>query len=100
MSGGLPKDTHLVELRENLLTLETRKCVLPGTPLSFSLVMEGKPVRLAAEVGECLVVAKDRSGYVYHLRLPLAHLGKADRSLIALFISKGRGSPDVAPAQR
>lgn len=98
MSAALPKDTQLVELREDLLTLETRKCVLPGTPLAFSLVMEGKPVTLEAEVGECLVVAKDRAGYVYHLRLPLAHLGKADRSLIALFITKGRGAPDVTPA--
>ena len=98
MSATLPKDIQLVELREDLLTLETRMCVLPGTPLAFSLVMEGKPVTLEAAVGECLVMSKDRAGYVYHLRLPLAHLGKADRSLIALFISKGRGSPDVTPA--
>jgi hypothetical protein len=99
VSGGLPSDAQLVELREDLLTIETRSCVLPGTPLAFSLVMEGQPVTLAAEVAECLVVAKHRSGYVYHLRLPLSHLAKADRSLIALFISKGRGSPDIAPAR-
>lgn len=98
MSAALPKDTQLVELREDSLTLETRECLLPGTPLAFSLVMEGKPVTLEAEVGECLVMAKDRGGYLYRLRVPLSHLGKADRSLIALFISKGRGAPDVAPA--
>jgi len=97
VSVVLPRDTQLVELREDSLTLETHECVLPGTPLAFCLVMEGRPVTLEAEVHECLVMAKQRGGYLYHLRVPLAHLGTADRSLIALFISKGRGAPDVVP---
>lgn len=98
MSVGLPKDTRIVELRADLLTLETRQCLLPGTPLAFRLLLEGQPLALSLEVAECLVAAKDRVGYLYRLRLPLEELCAADRKLIALYIGKGRGSPEIAPA--
>jgi hypothetical protein len=81
-----------------MLTVVTRSCLLPGTQVSFDLVMEGQPLRLQAPVSECLVVAKERSGYVFHPRLWLGELPEPDRHLIALFIGKGRGSPSVAPA--
>jgi hypothetical protein len=95
---SLPKDAQLVELRADVLTVATRNCLLPGTQVSFDLVMEGRPLRLQAPVRECLVVAKVRSGYVFHPRLWLGELAQPDRHLIALFIGKGRGSPAVAPA--
>jgi hypothetical protein len=40
-------------------------------------------------------VDRNRRGYLYHLRLPLVDLHEGDRSLIALFISKGRGEPGI-----
>ena len=92
-SPALPKDARLVELRPELLTLETRECLLPGALIAFHLVLEGQPLALTLPVSECLVVARERRGYVYHLRLPLDDLGEGDRSLIALFINKGRGEP-------
>ena len=87
-----------MELRPDVLSVETRTCLLPGTEVFFDLVMEGQPLRLHAPVSECLVVAKVRSGYVFQPRLRLSDLAEPDRQLIALFIGKGRGSPSVAPA--
>jgi hypothetical protein len=97
VSASLPKDVEIVELRPEVLTLETRKCLLPGYPLAFQLLLEGKPLAVRLNVGECLVVDHDRHGYLYHLRLFLADLSDGDRSLIALFISKGRGEPGIVP---
>lgn len=94
----LPKDAILVELRPDMLTFETRQCLLPGTWVSFNLVMEGRPLRLEGPAAACLVMSKDRLGYAYHSRVSLAELPEADRHLIALFIGKGRGSPGLTPA--
>jgi hypothetical protein len=96
VSSALPKDARLVELRADALTLQTRQCELPGTALALTLLLEGQPIHLNLAVGECLVMAKDRRGYLYHLRLPLCVLSEADRSLIGLFISKGRGAPEIS----
>lgn len=100
MSPPLPKDVQIVELRPDALTLETRQCLLPGSLLAFHLVLEGQPLALTLAVRECLVVNRDRRGYVYHLRLPLVDLREGDRNLIALFISKGRGEPEIARTLR
>jgi hypothetical protein len=91
----LPRDQTFVELRPDMLTFETRQCLLPGTPVRFRLVMEGKPLNLEAQVGACLVMEKDRAGYLYHVRLALEGLAEPDRHLIALFIAKGRGHPGL-----
>ena len=93
---GLPKDGILVELRHDALTFETRSCLLPGTVVRFRLLMENKPLELKAHVDACLVMDKDRNGYLYHVRLALDRLAEADRHLIALFIAKGRGHPGLA----
>jgi hypothetical protein len=95
VSVALPKDAALVELRPESLTFQTRECVLPGTRLAFALVMEGRPLPLEAPAEACLVVDRDRSGYLFHSRLSLTALSEPDRSLIALFIAKGRGSPGL-----
>lgn len=92
----LPKDAVLVELKPESLTFQTRECLLPGTRVAFGLVMEGWSLPLEAAVEACLVVDRDRGGYVFHSRLSLAALAEPDRSLIALFIAKGRGSPSLA----
>ncbi len=89
----LPKDAILVELRPDVLAFETRSCILPGTQVAFDLVMEGRALPLEIAVGECLVVTKDRRGYVYHSRVFLNQLSDPDRNIIALFIAKGRGAP-------
>lgn len=89
----LPRDGTFVELRPEALTFETRQCLLPGTPVRFRLLMEGQPLNLEAQVGACLVMDKDRTGYLYHVRLALEGLAEPDRHLIALFIAKGRGHP-------
>lgn len=97
---GLPRDGIFVELRSEALTFETRQCLLPGTVVRFRLVMEGKPLALNAPVGACLVMDKDRAGYLYHVRLALDALAEPDRHLVALFIEKGRGHPGLeAPAE-
>ena len=96
MSTPLPKDATLVELRPESLTFRTRDCVLPRTPVEFVLRLEGRPLALEAPVDACLVVEKDRSGYVFHCRLDLLALPGSDRQILALFISKGRGSPGLA----
>ena len=90
---GLPPDAEFVELRPESLTFQTRQCLLPGTLVRFRLVMEGQPLSLQAPVGACLVMDKDRAGFVYHARLALERLPEPDRHLIALFIGKGRGRP-------
>ena len=92
---GLPRDGSFVELRHDALTFETRSCLLPGTVVRFRLLMEGKPLELKAPVDACLVMDKDRNGYLYHVRLALDRLAEADRHLIALFIAKGRGHPGL-----
>ena len=94
---SLPKDATLVELRPDMLTVQTRECLLPGTAVAFDLLMEGRPLRLQASVTECLVVARTRGGYLFQPRLSLAGIAEGDRKLIALFIGKGRGSPGLAP---
>jgi hypothetical protein len=96
----LPKDAVLVELRPDFLAFETRVCMLPGTILALSLVMEGRSLPMEVEVGQCLVVDKDRRGYRYRARIVLAQLPGADRHLIRLFITKGRGAPNILPPPR
>ena len=93
---ALPKDAALVELRPDALTFQTRECLLPGTSVAFNLVMEGRALALEAPTEACLVVGRDRMGFLYHSRVSLAALSEGDRSLIALFIAKGRGAPGVA----
>jgi hypothetical protein len=95
---SLPKDSLFVELQPEVLTFETRECLLPGTQVAFSLVMEGQPLRLQAPVSECLVVDKDKSGFLYQPRVSLARVSESDRQLIALFILKGRGTVGLRPA--
>jgi hypothetical protein len=91
----LPKDAVLVELRPDALTFETREAVLPGTPVAFLLVMEGQPLTLVARCEVCMVVGRDRTGYMFECRIPFADVTAPDRGLIALFISKGRGAPGL-----
>jgi hypothetical protein len=94
---SLPKDALFVELQPEVLTFESRECLLPGTQVAFSLVMEGQPLPLQAPVSECLVVDKDKSGFLYQARVSLATVSESDRQLIALFILKGRGSVGLRP---
>ena len=98
-SAPVPKDAVLVELTPESLTFQTRECLLPGTRVAFGLVMEGRALPLEAPVEACLVVSRDRHGYVFHSRLSLSKLADADRSLIALFIAKGRGAPGITTAR-
>jgi hypothetical protein len=93
----LPRDRILIELRADALTFETRECLLPGTKVRFRLVMEAHPLALQAPVGACMVIDRDRAGYLYHVRLALDALPEPDRHLIALFIEKGRGEPALQP---
>jgi len=92
----LPKDAVLVELRPESLTFQTRECLLPRTPVAFRLVMEGRSLPLTVAVEACLVVDRDRAGHLFHTRMSLASLSEGDRSLVAMFIAKGRGAPAVA----
>lgn len=94
----LPKDADLVELRPETITFRTRRCLLPGTAVSFRLLMEERPLHLTAPVQACLVVEKGWRGYVFHARLSLAEAAEADRHLIHLFIGKGRGRASLVPA--
>ena len=95
---SLPKDAILIELRPESLTFESRTCVLPGTVVSFSLVMEGRPLTLHAPVEACFVTDKDRLGYIYQPRLALSQVSSGDQRVVALFIEKGRGEPGLQPA--
>jgi hypothetical protein len=97
LTVALPRDRILIELRADALTFETRECLLPGTKVRFRLVMEGRPLALQAPVGTCLVMDRDRVGYLYNVRLALDALAEPDRHLIALFIEKGRGGPALEP---
>jgi hypothetical protein len=97
LSTPLPKDATLVELRPEAMTFRTRECVLPRTPVDFVLRLEGQPLALQAPVDACCVVEKDRTGYVFHCRLDLLALPGSDRQILGLFISRGRGSPVLAP---
>jgi hypothetical protein len=92
----LPRDAQLVELRTDRLTLETKRRLLPGTPVALRLVLEGQPLPLTMPVAECLVLRREAFGYVYHLRLSFDELAEADRHLLGLFIAKGRGAPGLA----
>jgi hypothetical protein len=96
LSTPLPKDATLVELRSEALTFRTRECVLPGTVVDLVVRLEGQPLALHTPVDACLVVDKDRSGYVFHCRLDLTALPGSDRQILGLFISRGRGSPVLA----
>jgi hypothetical protein len=95
---ALPKDAILIELRPETLTFETRTCLLPGTVVSFTLLMEGRPLTLHAPVDACFVTDKDRLGYIYRPRVALGEVGAADQRMVALFIEKGRGEPGLQPA--
>jgi hypothetical protein len=98
-SVALPRDARFVELRPESLTFRTREALLPGTVVAFRLVLEGQPLALEAEVEACLVVEKDRTGFVFDCRLDFRALASADAHIISLFIAKGRGSPGLeAPA--
>ena len=94
----LPKDSLFVELQPEIFTFESRECLLPGTQVAFSLVLEGHALPLQAPEAECLVMDKDKAGYLYQARVSLSGLAGSDRQLIALFILKGRGSVGLRPA--
>ena len=94
---ALPADAHFVELRPDALTFQTRQCLLPGTRVRFQLVMEGRPWSLQAPVDACMVMEKERSGYVFHVRLSLGMLSDPDHHLVNLFIARGRGQPGLKP---
>lgn len=96
----LPKDAAIFELRPEALTVQTREYRLPGTLVALDLVMEGRALPLHLPIAACLVMDKDRRGFLYHLRLCFDSLPESDRQLIALFIAKGRGSPELKPFAR
>ena len=93
----LPKDAVLIDLRPDALVFETRECLLPGTLVALTLVLEGRPLPLHVEVSACFVTDKDRLGYIYRPRVTFDHIPEADRRVIALFIEKGRGEPGLHP---
>jgi hypothetical protein len=95
----LPDDARLVELRVEHVTFRSRRRVAPGTVLDFALVMEGRPWAVRAPVVNCLA-RKDQGVALYEMRVSLESLPRADRHLIALFIEKGRGAPELARAPR
>lgn len=88
----------LVGLTSGTMTFRTSECLLPGTVVSFALLLEGRALALAAPVAACLVVARDRAGFTYHVQCDLDAMPGADRQIVALFIAKGRGSPQLQPA--
>ncbi len=92
-AANLPKDVAIAKLFPDRLLLETRECVLPGTRLAFRLVLEGNVLPMDVTTSACLVVARRRLGYVFHVEIPLTQLPSAARQIIALFIGKGRGAP-------
>ena len=89
-----------MELRPDVLLFQTRECLLPGTELALRLVMEGQRLPLVTPVTACLVVDRDKAGYLFHIVCSLARLRDSDRQLISLFIGKGRGEPELEPAGR
>jgi len=94
---SLPRDAVFVELRPDVLIFQTRECLLPGTDVRLRLMMEGQPLPLVTPVTACLVVDKDKGGYLFHIVASLAGVREADRQLISLFIGKGRGMPELQP---
>jgi hypothetical protein len=94
----LPRDAVFVELRPDVLVFQTRECLLPGTDVRLRLRMEGQPLPMVTPVTACLVVDRDKAGYLFHIVASLAGLREADRQLISLFIGKGRGMPELEPA--
>jgi len=91
----LPEDAQLAALWPDKLFIESRHCLLPGTRLRFRLNLEGNALPLEAITEACLVVARDRRGYVFHIQVPLEQISRSARQLIQLFIVKGRGSASV-----
>ena len=82
------------------LTFRTRTRVPPGTVLAFALVMEGLAAGpLRAPVVDVPGTARTGGGYIYEMRVSLEPLSAADLRLIALFIEKGRGAPQLAPGR-
>lgn len=96
----LPKDASFVELRPERVTFETRDCLLPGTRVAFQLVLEGRPLDLEVRVAACLVVDRDRAGYLFHVQLTLEGTSVPDHQIIVLFIAKGRGAPGLLAPRR
>jgi hypothetical protein len=88
-----------VELRVEHMVFRSRRRVAPGTVLDFALVMEGRPWAVRAPVVDCMA-RKDQGVALYEMRVSLESLPPVDRQLIALFIEKGRGAPQLAPAPR
>ena len=91
----LPRDSGLVELRADAITFRTRECILPDAVVALALGLEGQSLELEAPVTACLVMSRDRSGFTYHVQCDLSVLPKADRQILALFIEKGRGAPEL-----
>jgi hypothetical protein len=101
LSTPLPKDAVLVELRAEALTFRTREGLLPGTVVDLVLRLEGQPLALHPPLEACVVMEKERGGYVFHCRLDLTALPSSDRQILGLFINRGRGSPVLsAPATK
>lgn len=92
---NLPDDARLVELRFEHLCFRSRRRLAPGTMLHFALVMEGRPWPVRAPVVGCLA-RKEGGVSLYEMRVSLEDLPHGDRHLIALFIEKGRGAPELA----
>jgi hypothetical protein len=95
---ALPRDAVFVELRPDVLIFQTRECLLPGTEVRLRLVMEGQRLPMVTSVTACLVVDRDKAGYLFHIVASLTGLRGADRQLVSLFIGKGRGEPQLEPA--
>ena len=87
-----PADAAFVSLRPDSFVFATRECLLPGTVVAFTLVLEGRRLPLQAPVDACLVMARDKAGYLFHVRFDVAALPAADRQILGLFIAKGRGN--------
>lgn len=51
---------------------------------------------MAVSTSVCLVVGKDRKGYLYQTQVALDQISEGDRQLIILFIGKGRGAAELA----
>ncbi len=92
----LPADAILVGLWADRLTIETQTAILPDTQVAFTLMLEGNPMGLDVRTGACTVVAKTRRGLVFNVQVALDQLSRPNQQLIALFISKGRGSAQIA----
>jgi hypothetical protein len=91
----LPGDAILVGLWADRLTIETQTAVLPDTLVAFTLMLEGNPLALEVRIGACMVVAKTRRGLVFNIHIALEQVSRPNQQLIALFISKGRGSAQI-----